>query len=196
VIPRARIQARMYGLAIALVAMMRPLGATTVIPPTFEELVDTAREIFVGEVVSRQSQWVDAGGGRTIVTLVTFAISDSLKGGLLTQTTLEFLGGTVGETTLEVSGMPAFNVGDRDVLFVGRRNAVSPVVGFAHGRFRIARETSSGTDSVRRYDGRPLPTTAAISRPAGAALAGTRSLTLASFRDQIVTRLRTTGGRR
>ena len=32
---------------------------------------------------------------------------------------LEFLGGSVGDETMGVAEMPQFNVGDRDVIFVG-----------------------------------------------------------------------------
>lgn len=180
------------GLALALLAGMAPLQATVVIAPTFEQLVDGAREIFVGEVVSRESQWVNTAGGPTIVTLVTFSIVEGLKGGLLTQTSLEFLGGTVGETTLEVSGMPEFRVGDRDVVFVGARNAVSPLVDFAYGRVRIVRD-ATGIDSVRLHDGRPLVATASMTRPGSA---GARSLAFAAFRTQVLARLSTTGQKR
>src|SRR5690242_8243736 len=98
--------------ALALTLLARSSPATTVIAPTFDELVVESQEIFVGRVVSRESRWVEARDGRMIVTLVTFAIDDSLKGGLQTQTSLEFLGGTVGDTTMNVGEMPQFNVGD------------------------------------------------------------------------------------
>jgi hypothetical protein len=53
----------------AQAASMASLRATVVVPPTFAQLVDGAREIFVGEVVSRQSRWVTTSDGPAIVTL-------------------------------------------------------------------------------------------------------------------------------
>jgi hypothetical protein len=179
---------------MAVTALVAPLRASVVLAPTFEELVDAAREVFVGEVVSHQSQWVNTSEGPTIVTLVTFSILESLKGGLLTQTSLEFLGGTVGDTTLEVSGMPEFRMGDRDVVFVGARNGVSPLVDLAYGRVRIVREVN-GVDTVRFHDGRPLLAVASMARP-GAAAAGARSMTLQAFRNQVIARISTTGQKR
>jgi hypothetical protein len=172
-------------------------SATTVVPITFEELVDSSHEIFIGEVVSRQSRWVDTREGRAIVTLVTFKIDEGLKGGLQTQTSLEFLGGTVGDVTLEVTGMPEFHVGDRDVVFVGSRSAISPLVGFMYGRFRIARDPERGNiDTVRMYDGRALVTISALGRPQTQSLRAVPSLALADFRAQVVSRVRLTGGAR
>jgi hypothetical protein len=94
-------------LTVALLAAQTAF-ATTVIPPTFDELVANSREIFVGRVVSRESQWVESRDGRMIVTLVTFVVETSIKGGLQTQTSLEFLGGTVNDQTMTVAGMPQF----------------------------------------------------------------------------------------
>ena len=54
--------------------------ATTVIPPTFDELVSRAQTIFEGEVTGVQSQWIGEGSEHRIVTFVTFKVYDSLKG--------------------------------------------------------------------------------------------------------------------
>ena len=68
-------------------------------------------------------------------------------------TQLEFLGGTIGDSTMDVIGMPKFTVGQRSVLFVSSSRAASPLVGFMHGRFRVERD-SAGVDRVRTHDGR------------------------------------------
>lgn len=169
---------------------------TTVIAPTFEELVDRASTVFVGEVVSRRSQRIDTPEGPLIVTLVTFSVDETLKGASSLQTTLEFLGGTVGDETLVVGGMPQFNVGDRDVVFVGSTaNAVSPLIGFSHGRFRVTRDAVSGRDSVRTFDGRAFASTAALGsteRP----FPLRDAMTLATFRNAILQRVRASAARR
>ena len=80
--------------------------STTVIPPTFESLVSSANTIFVGEVMNVRAMWVAGPEGRAIVTQVTFKVEDVWKGGAGAVTQLEFLGGTVGDTRMEVVGMP------------------------------------------------------------------------------------------
>ena len=131
--------------------------STSVLPPTFDELVARADEVILARVVARQSSWVTSRSGRAIVTDVTFSIERTLKGESRVQRTLEFLGGTVGEDTLTVVGIPEFRMNDRDVLFVrdtGR--PASPLVGFSYGRFRVVRDATFGTDVIRTFDGRPL----------------------------------------
>lgn len=184
-------------LAIALAGLgaQLPGFAVSVDPPGFDTLVDQAREIFVGEVVSRQSRFVQSREGPLIVTLVTFRIQDSIKGGLQTETTIEFLGGTVGNVTLDVPEMPEFRVGDRDLLFVGNRNAVSPLIGFYYGRFRLVRDPALGVDTVRWYNGQPLASTSALTRAPLLSLQPIRSMTLADFRSAIAARVRAQGAR-
>jgi hypothetical protein len=188
---------RVRSLLVVLVLAIAGIGlrATSIIPPTFDELVDSSREVFLGRTVSRSARWIDSRDGRAIVTLVTFAIEESLKGDLQTQTSLEFLGGTVGDVTMGVADMPQFVVGDRDVLFVGNRNAVSPIVGFMYGRFRIVRDAVRGVDTVRMSNGLPLQATAAIGRPMPSSLSGVQSLSLSDFRTAILARLRAQRGR-
>ena len=130
-------------------------GSTTVIPPTFDSLVSKAGTIFVGEVVDQRAYWVTTPDGRAIRTLVVFKVEDVWKGSVGAVTQLDFLGGTIGDTTMEVIGMPAFRVGQRSVLFVAAERAASPLVGFMHGRMRVERD-GSGVDRVRTHDGRSL----------------------------------------
>lgn len=141
--------------------------STTVIPPTFESLVSRANTIFVGEVMHVRSVWTSTPNGRAIVTLVTFKIEDTWKGAAGAVTQLEFLGGTIGETTMEVVGMPTFREGQRGVLFVSSQvRSASPLVGFWHGRMRVERD-HNGVDRVRTYDGRSLgsPAEVGVNRP-------------------------------
>jgi hypothetical protein len=140
---------------ICTLAFAAVAGSTTVIPPTFDALVARARTIFVGEVVDQRSYWTTTPQGRVIRTQVVFRVEDVWKGSAGAVTQLEFLGGTVGEATMEVVGMPTFRVGQRNVLFVAPERAVSPLVGFMHGRMRVERDFF-GVDRVRTHDGRSL----------------------------------------
>ena len=131
--------------------------STTVIPPTFDALVSSAATIFVGEVMNVRSEWETTPNGRAIITLVTFRVEEVWKGDLGAVTQLEFLGGEMGDVGMRVEGSPVFRLGQRDVLFVNAIvRAVSPLVGFMHGRMRVERDTVSGVDRVRMFDGRAL----------------------------------------
>jgi len=139
--------------------------STSVVPPTFESLVSRAGTIFVGEVMDVRAEWESTAQDRSIITLVTFRVNDVWKGSVGPVTQLEFLGGTIGGLSMVVEGMPRFTPGQRDVLFVGTTaRAVSPLVGFMHGRMRVERDVN-GVDRVRTFDGRPLGGVAAIGVP-------------------------------
>lgn len=140
---------------ICTLAFAAAAGSTTVIPPSFDALVSRSGTIFVGEVIGQRAIWVSTPRGRAIRTQVTFKVEDVWKGGAGAVTQLEFLGGTIGHSTMEVIGMPAFAVGQRSVLFVSSSRAASPLVGFMHGRLRIERD-GAGIECVRTHDGRSL----------------------------------------
>lgn len=115
-----------------------PSAATTVESMPLAQLVDQSTLIVRGEVVDVRSAWSAGPDRPLIVTTVVVAVERVLKGGVGRTITFELLGGTVGDSTLEVSGQPVFAISDRAVLFL-RTGApfVSPVVGFGQGRFRI-----------------------------------------------------------
>ena len=136
--------------------MASAASSTTVIPPTFASLVADANTIFVGEAIDVRSEWIATRRGRAITTRVVFRVEDVWKGAAGAVTQLEFLGGSVGDVTMDVAGMPQFREGQRSVLFVsGEVKSVSPLVGFYHGRMRVERDLN-GVDRVRTYDGRAL----------------------------------------
>lgn len=143
--------------AAAVLVAALPASPTTVVAPTFDELVMRAETVIVTRAAAIRSAWVQSRAGRAIVTDVTVSIELTLKGPVYAERSFEFLGGTVGEDTLEVAGMPAFHVGDRDVLFINDAGRpASPLVGFMYGRFRIVSDARTGTDMIRTHDGRPL----------------------------------------
>src|SRR2546425_12741537 len=86
-------------LSVALVALARSAWPTSIVAPTFDQLVARAENIVVGDVVATRSTVVDSRAGRSIVTDVTVSIAQTLKGPIYAQRTLELLGGTVGDET-------------------------------------------------------------------------------------------------
>lgn len=139
--------------------------ATTVIPPTFDELVAQAELIFQGTVTETKSQWTGEGGQRHIVSYVTFKIEDSLKGEPGASYTIRMLGGTVDGQTMEVTDSPRFKVGDRDIVFVENNGTqFIPLVGIMHGRFRVQKDAQTGADMIVGDHGQPVNDLARLGR--------------------------------
>lgn len=176
---------------VCTVAAAGVARSTTVIPPTFDALVSSAATIFVGEVMNVRSEWETTPNGRAIITLVTFRVEDVWKGNLGAVTQLEFLGGEIGDLGMRVEGSPVFRLGQRDVLFVNSIvRAVSPLVGFMHGRMRVERDTVSGVDRVRTFDGRALGSAAQIGpQRAAPSLISVTPMRLAALETAVRSRL-------
>ena len=143
--------------AMLLLAATRAARATSVIPPTFPELVAEAEAIIRGrvtDIVVRRSSAPD--GSPVIKTHVTFAVERALKGPERQVITLELLGGTIGDESLVVTGMPRFELGSTDYLFV-ERNGIQfcPLVAVRHGRYRLLRD-DAGREFVARDNHVPL----------------------------------------
>jgi hypothetical protein len=173
------------------------LHATSVVPPTFSELVSEADAIYRGQVISVEARRVPRPDGSTLIkTFVTVAVEKVLKGTDQPEVVLEFLGGTVGDESLVVSGMPKFVVGSREVVFV-QKNGVQfcPLVGMMHGRYKVMRDPGSATEFMTRDNNMPLTDVAEVAlpmstlpAPIGAAAARatpTRALTPAAFEASI-----------
>lgn len=148
-----------------LAALAGRAAATTVIPPDFPGLVDRAETVFRGEVVGITADLISREGQRAIFTRVTFRVLEAIKGRPEPLVTLEFLGGTVGELTLEVTGMPRFQAGKQEIVFVaGGGPAISPLVAMAFGRYRIERDATGG-EYVARDNGQPLRSVDEVGQP-------------------------------
>jgi hypothetical protein len=143
-------------LALIGIALVR-VTATTVIPPTFEQLVQQAELIFQGTVTDVRSVWEGEGAQRHIETYVTFQIADSVKGNAGNSYTIRMLGGSVGDETMVVTDTPKFKVGDRDILFVEHNNdQFVPLVGINNGRFHVQRDEQTGRDIITNGEGEPV----------------------------------------
>ena len=159
--------------------------ATTVIPPTFDELVTNAEMIFEGTVTTMRSEWTGQGADRHIVTYVTFKIEDALKGSLGAEYTIRMFGGTVDGQTMEVTDAPRFKVGDRDILFVEHNGTqFIPLVGIMHGRFHVLSDETGVNEKIVKDNGAPLANVAKLGQDENAAVSGT-ALSKAEFKAAI-----------
>jgi hypothetical protein len=162
--------------------------ATTVIPPTFDQLVTEAELIFQGSVTDVRSQWMGEGAEHRIVTFVTFAIEDAIKGTPGNSYTMRMLGGTVDGETMEVSDAPKFKVGDRDILFVEHNGTqFIPLVGIMHGRFHV-----TTNETVTKDSGAPVADVAKLGTDENAAVSG-KALSTAAFKSAIRQKLSQAG---
>ena len=158
--------------------------ATTVIPPSFDDLVARAEMIFQGTVTDVRSEWTGEGAQRHIMSYVTLKVEDAIKGTPGSTVTLRMLGGTVGGETMEVADAPKFKVGDRDILFLENNGTqFVPLVGIMHGRFRVEKDTT-GQDAVFTNEGSPLSDVTQLGKSEKAASAG-RPISKQEFRQAI-----------
>lgn len=144
--------------AILLLTASARLGrATTVIAPTFDELVTKADAIVRARVLDVRPAWAEAPQGRVIKTYVTFAVERQLKGEAASQLTLAFLGGELDGHGLRIAGMPQFAVGQTEILFIaGNGVRFCPLVAMVHGRYRVQTDAATGRTYLARNDGIPL----------------------------------------
>lgn len=189
----------LFGIALLLAPLAR---ATTVVPPSFSELVGKADAIHRGRVTDVTARHVATpdGQGTFIKTFVTVEIERTLKGSAVKEITLEFLGGTVGDDSMLVQGMPTFSIGDREYVFV-QKNGVQfcPLVAMMHGRYRVLRDEATSREFVARDNRMPLTDTAEVGLPmsalppavraATAANAASRALTPAAFEAGVTAEL-------
>jgi hypothetical protein len=177
-------------LVLASLALgLSPIAATTVIPPTFDQLVGQAELIFQGSVSEVRSVWSGEGAQRHIDSYVTFQVEDTLKGEPGASFTIRLLGGTVDGETMEVTDSPKFKMGDRDILFVEHNgDQFVPLVGIMHGRFRVQRDEQTGRDFVTTGDGEPVRDLSKLGKEEESATAA-EALSPADFKSQIHTHL-------
>ena len=154
-------------LPLLLLAVATLCRATSVIPPSFPELVSEADAIYRGRVTDLQARRATAPDGTAIIkTYVTVAIDRTLKGAERREIVLEFLGGTIGDESMVVTGTPKFNLGGAEYAFV-QRNGVQfcPLVAMGHGRYRVLRDPATARDHLARDNGVPLTDLAEIAVP-------------------------------
>ncbi len=137
----------------AILFVVRPSAATTVVALDDGELARGSRTVLHGDVVSKQS-FVAAQGGR-IFTEYRFAVRDLVKGAANADGTVVFRewGGEAGGVRYWVPGVAGYEVGEEVVAFLGDadpRTGVGFTYGLAQGKFKVERDAASGRAVVRR----------------------------------------------
>lgn len=173
-----------------LLAALTPLArGTTVVPPSFADLVADADAIYRGTVTAVEPRRTASPDGTpAIKTFVTVAVENVLKGAPRHEVVLEFLGGTIDGESLVVSGMPRFKIGDREFVFVQRNGEqFCPLVAVMHGRYRVLRDASAGREYVARDNRVPLTDVTEVELPMHALPPQVQAATRASAVAQALT---------
>jgi hypothetical protein len=146
--------------AWALLAITPALRATTVIQPTFEEMVGSADYVVRVVVKSVESSWREDAtrpGQSYIGSNITLDVREVITGTPPSPLVLDVVGGRVGKDELNVTGTPKLKVGQECILFVrGNGRTFFPVIGLKHGYFPVRRDARTGDAQVLRADGRLL----------------------------------------
>ncbi len=176
-----------FGLRALIISTVLSLGgggllhATSVVAPSFAELVAEAETIVRARVLSVRAAWVDSPQGRVIKTYVTFATQRQLKGRSTPQFTLELFGGELDGQGMRIAGLPQFEAGQSEMLFVsGNGVQFCPLVGLMHGRYRIRTDPANAREYLTRNDGVPLVSEHDVQLPQGANPLEARTKTVAA----------------
>ena len=130
-----------------LLASLDPssICATTLKRMSIADLSRAAGVIVRARCAGNSTRW-EAG---EIWTFTTFEVREIWKGSAPAQIAVRLLGGTAGNLTSTVSGVPRFASGEEVVLFLERTAAGDfSVVSWVQGTFRIARDRVTGDETV------------------------------------------------
>jgi hypothetical protein len=124
-------------LALTLAAVI-PVGASTFVALSPEEMVAQSDAVIQGRVLKVSSFWTPSG--RLIVTEAMVQVEETLAGRAPGVVILRTAGGTVDNYSVVAHGFPRFDVGDRLVLFVQGAEGTAEVTGYRQGQYRIVRD--------------------------------------------------------
>jgi hypothetical protein len=155
-------------LAVAgLIAGAAGLQATTVVPPEFPELVQSSDYVIRGRVKALRNEIQLRDGREVPFTLVEIEVKQVIAGEPPANVVLRLLGGRTSDGgSLTVEGVPQFQAGDEDILFVrGNGTTFYPLAGVMHGRYPVRFDKNLRREYVARANGVPLAATAEVALP-------------------------------
>jgi hypothetical protein len=138
---------------VLILAAVHASSATMVAATTLErmsvaKMTQSAQLVVRAQCLANSSGW----DGGEIWTFTSFEVEDAWKGapsGAAQQVIVRLLGGSVGNLSSSVSGVPRFRPGEEVILFLQptARGDFS-IVSWVQGTFRIHRDTRSGAEIV------------------------------------------------
>jgi hypothetical protein len=155
------------------------VDAITVVPMTFEQLVDESVAIVYARVADVRGHWTT--DGQSIESLITLESLRYLKGDLGATLLTRLPGGEVGGIVNVLPGAPVLRQGDLVVLFLAARGpAIPTVLGLGQGIFRIVPDPRSGVPHVT-----PPPLKSSVAGRVIRGSADRRLLTLDAFESTV-----------
>lgn len=109
--------------------------ATLAVAASFDQKVENATAIVLGRCVKSESRLDPAT--KQILTYSTFQVEKTMKGSAAPQVTVVTPGGQVGNTRQETVGIPQFQEGDVQVLFVKNSSVGPTVLYFDQGAYDV-----------------------------------------------------------
>ena len=159
---------------------------TLAVALSLEDMVDQSALIAIGNCVETKSVWVD----RTLVTLATVSVSETLKGGEAGNVTVVLPGGVDANRKFPVAmsypGAPRLTPGEDVFLFLNADTDTGlgyNVAGFAQGKFSIVND-ENGEPVVSRD-----LTNLGLQGNNGVRRGGASAIPLGSFKDRVKARL-------
>jgi hypothetical protein len=163
----------------AVVALAVQVEAVTVVPVTFEQLVEESVAVIYARVAGVRGQWT--ADRRAIDSMITLDALKYFKGDLGAAVTMRLPGGEAGGVINVVPGAPVLREGDLVVLFLSSRGPSIPTtLGLGQGIFRVVRDNAAGG---LRVTPPPLKASAAGRIIRGAA--DRRTLTIDAFESAV-----------
>jgi hypothetical protein len=176
-------------LAIIMSILAAAAGATTIERMSLAKMAQVA-PVIVHARCSGNAVVRDAG---EIWTLSSFDVEDTWRGETPERITVRLLGGSMGDITSRVSGVPRFRTGEDVVLFLEptKRGDFS-VVSWEQGTFRVQRD-ASGSEEFVTQDTASFATFNPATRQFRPA--GIRNMPLEKFRERVEAALQSAAGR-
>lgn len=178
------------GAAVALFAVAVPAGATLARAISFDEKVASADSIVLGRCLRTESKFDPSG--KWVVTYSTFAVEKSFKGGSQAgEMTLVTPGGKIDGLHQRTVGVPEFQQGDANVLFVKGSVLGPSVLFFDQGTYALAKD-SRGETTVAPVESAAI----LLDSQTGQVTRSEEPIrTLRKFEQDIAVSLRRTGGK-
>ena len=110
----------LVAVACLTMAPVAPFAAGTEPVPIAERAKGAERVVLARVTAVEATRETNEFGDSLIVSHVQLQVEESLKGNHESSVTVDVLGGTVGDLTLEVSSLPRMTKGERAVFFLTR----------------------------------------------------------------------------
>lgn len=161
-----RFRRRILGMLLGVLVTSSVVFATSIRPPSFEQLVDNSGRVVRATVVDIRPYEDSYNGERIVRTEVTLNVLESISGDVpLGELKIRHLGGQVGDLRLEVGAMPKYERGKELVLFLhGEGRFICPTVGWSHGKYFVDR-TNPSVARIKRANGEFLRGLEQVSQP-------------------------------